>query len=213
MTKQRTNITETYIVVPAYRAGTFIKECLDAACKQGNVLLGVDGCKDTLKKVKDIRHKYKNLRVFWFPENKGTYLTFNALIDYVPDNAVFITFGADDVMNKGMAKQMVKNMPCHSHHPGVLCITKELWNEMGGFRPWRVGADKDFIKRIRLKYNVQKLGKLFYRREHPDQLTKKETVGLKSKLRSEMRGLIRENLKSNNPKMYFEPEKNIGKEI
>ncbi len=202
-----------YIVISAYKAQKFIEACLDAACKQGNVLLGIDGCPDTLKKVKEIRDKYPTLRVFNFPKNKGIYKTLNALIDYVPQDKMFIVFGADDVMREGMAKKMAKYMPCYSRHTGVMCISKELWNEMGGFRPWRVHADTDFIKRMRLKYKVPKIRKLFYRRKHSGQLTKMRKTGLRSKLRNDMRALTRENLRSDNPKMYFKPEKNVGEEI
>ncbi len=202
-----------YVVISAHRAQNFIEACLDAACKQGNVLLGIDGCPDTLEKVKKIRGKYDTLRVFNFPENMGCYLTKNALIEHVPDEEMFITFDADDVMHAGMADVMAKHMPCYSRHTGVMCISKELWNEMGGFRPWRVHADTDFIKRMRLKYTVPKIKKLYYRRRHPNQLTKKKATGLRSKLRNDMRALTRETLESENPKMYFKPEKNVGQEI
>ena len=202
-----------YIVIPAYKAHKWIDQCLAAACREGNVILGIDGCKDTLKKVKKVRGKYKNLRVFWFPENKGTYLTFNALIDHVPEGATFITFGADDVMSVGIANTMKKHIPCYSRHTGVMCITKDMWNELGGFRPWRVHADTDFIRRMKLKYEVKKLKRYFYRRYHSGQLTKMKHTGLKSDMRNECRRLTRENLESDNPLMYFEGEKNIGQEI
>ncbi len=202
-----------YIVIPAYKAEMFIKECLDAACKQGTVLLGIDGCEDTLKRVKKIRDRYDNLRVFWFPKNRGCYLTKNALIDHVPDGELFITFDADDIMRKGMADYMAKRAPCYSRHTGVMCISKELWNEMGGYRPWRVHADTDLVRRMWLKYDVPKLKKLFYRRYHRNQLTRRRKTGLKSDLRNEMRRLTWENLESDEPKMYFKPEKNVGEEI
>ncbi len=202
-----------YIIISAYKAQNFIEACLDAACKQGNVLLGIDGCPDTLEKVKKIRGKYDTLRVFNFPENKGIYMTLNALIDHVPEDELFMVFGADDVMHEGMVEKMARNMPCYSRHTGVMCISKELWNEMGGFRPWRVHADTDFIRRMRLKYTVPKIKKLYFRRRHPNQLTKRKATGLKSKLRNEMRALTKANLESKEPKMYFKPEKNVGQEI
>lgn len=202
-----------YIVIAAYKAEKFIEACLDAACPQGMVLLGIDGCKETLDKVKKIRHKYKDLRVFWFPENKGCYLTKNALIEYVPDTGVFITFDADDIMNKGMAKTMAKHVPCISRHVGVMCITKEMWNEFGGYRPWQVSADTDLMWRIKTKYKVSKIARLFYRRKHEGQLTRSKDVGLKSEFRKKIRLLIDENLESDTPQLYFKPEKNIGYEL
>ena len=206
-------MAKIYIVISAYKADKWIKQCLASACREGRVILGIDGCKDTLNVVKKVRGKYKNLRVFWFPENKGCYLTKNALIDYVPEGEVFMTFDADDIMNIGMAKIMRKNIPCYSRHTGVMCITKDMWNELGGFRPWRVHADTDLIYRLGLKYTVKKLRKLFYRRYHSGQLTKMKHTGLKSDMRNECRRLTRENLESENPLMYFEGEKNIGQEI
>ncbi len=202
-----------YIITPAYKAEHFIEQCLDASTKQGKVLLGIDGCEATLAVVKKIQKRYKNLRVFYFPKNKGCYLTKNALIDHVPEGETFITFDADDIMKPGMAERMKKEIPCYSRHTGVMCVTKDIWNTLGGYRPWRVHADTDFIRRLKLICEVKKLPKLFYRRYHKGQLTKMRATGLKSDLRNEMRRLTKENLDLEKPQIYFEPEKNIGCEL
>ena len=47
------------IIISAYKASEFIEECLDSILGQSTsiryeVILGVDGCKDTLDKIKSI---------------------------------------------------------------------------------------------------------------------------------------------------------------
>jgi glycosyltransferase involved in cell wall biosynthesis len=69
------------IIIPAYKATLFIKECLDSIQGQtyfsdnGNyeILLGIDGCDETLDMVLKIRNRYKNLKVFMMESNKGVY--------------------------------------------------------------------------------------------------------------------------------------------
>lgn len=206
---------QPYIVIAAYKASSFIEECLDAACNnKATVLLGIDGCTQTLEKIKLIRHRYKNLRVFYYPENKGTYLTFNALIEnHVPADATLITFGADDVMKPNLVKRMLQEMPCYSRNTGVMCITKKMWNEFGGFMPYRVHMDTDFIRRMQHKYDVKQIEKLFWRRRHPAQLTRAPNTTWGSQIRTEAKRASKENLSKENPQLYFKPKCNAGKEI
>jgi len=185
-----------YIVIPAYKAEKWIEECLDAACSQASVLLGIDGCEATFNKVKEIRHKYSNLQVFYYPENKGTYVTLNTLIRHAGD--VFLVFGADDVMSDGMVEKMKSNAPCISKHNGIICLTKQMYDEFGGYRPWRIEADTDLLERIKTKYKVKVLPKMFFRREHKGQLTKGKKTGLKTPYRRSLRKITKSEIKKGN---------------
>ena len=68
------------IIITAYNTADYIEECLDSIYDQSwfkkhrnwEVLLGVDHCKETLKKVVSIMEKYPNFRVFYMIENVGT---------------------------------------------------------------------------------------------------------------------------------------------
>ena len=55
------------ICISAWKAQEYIEECLDSIYSQSwfknhnewEVLIGIDGCVDTLKKMNEIKHKYK----------------------------------------------------------------------------------------------------------------------------------------------------------
>ena len=203
-----------YVVVTAYKAGRFIEECLDSLKDEGvNILLGIDGCKETLAKVRKIKKRYPNLRAFYFPINKGTYITKNSLIRMIPKDGIYITFDSDDVMCPGTVKRLVHYAPSKLHRGAVYCIPKELHDKLGGFRPWRIAADTDFIGRLSFLTKVKKLHIPFYRRQHPGQLTKGKNTSIRSRLRQELRKAIFKNIRSSNPVIYIEPEYNDGYEI
>jgi len=208
-------MSKVYIITTAYKADRWIKECLDSTCrnKEVTVLLGIDGCEATLERVKEIRGNYKNLRVFYYPENMGTYKTKNDLISKIPDDGIYITFDSDDKLYVSSVKRMLNHMPCKSRHGGVHCISKKLYDKLGGYRGWTVHADSDFIRRLEHVSPVKRLQGLFWRRRHPGQLTKMKHTGLKSALRNKYRKLTNENLKKAKPVIYFKPEKNVGQEI
>ena len=205
--------SKIYIIITAYRSAQFIGECLDSFDNSVNILLGIDGCKETLSKVKKIKKRYPNLRAFYFPVNKGTYITKNSLIRMIPKDGIYITFDSDDIIRRGTIEALVKNTPSKLNKGGVYCIPKELHDKLGGFRPWRIAADTDFIGRLSLLTKVQKLHIPFYRRQHPGQLTKGKTTAINSRLRQELRRAIFKNIRSDNPVIYIEPEYNDGYEI
>lgn len=199
-----------YIVIPAYKSANFIKECLDSATiqKDSIVLLGIDGCQETLNKVKTL--KYDNVKVYWYPENKGTYITLNSLIQHIPDDSNFIVFGSDDIMYDNLVVSMENHIPCISRYDGVLCLSKQIYNEFGGFKPWRVAADTDMLKRIGRKYKITRLPILYFRRTHPNQLTK-GSMGFGSSYRKSLANQIELDL--NKGILYVKPEVNIGVKV
>lgn len=60
------------IIIAAYRTKDFIQECLEAIENQTyfknndnyEILLGIDGCIETLEKVQQIKNKIRNIKVF-----------------------------------------------------------------------------------------------------------------------------------------------------
>ena len=147
--------------------------------------------------------KSKKLRIFNFPQNSGPYVVFNTLISKLNKDDSFIIFGADDVMNPGMTKEMFNNKPCISKHMGVICLTKLMFDEFGGFMPWKVEADNNLIKRIEKKHKIKILPKMFYRREHSGQLTKGK-YGFKTKYRRILKNITKRMLREG--VLYVKPE-------
>ena len=103
------------IIITAYQSQKYIEECLDSIENQTyfknnnnfEVLVGVDACRSTLNKLFEIRHKYRNLRIFMMKENKGTYVTTNTLLDLIKYDNI-IRFDSDDVMLPHMVNEIMQ---------------------------------------------------------------------------------------------------------
>lgn len=205
------------IVMTAYKAQDFIEECLDSIENQTHfqtnknyeILLGIDGCEETLECVKSIKNKYTNLKVLFMKENKGTYVTKNTLILESRYDKI-LTFDSDDVMlhtmmdsiNDVMKGSMYdvfrfrafhfsgklnieKNYPpSGAHLEGVTCMRWKVYDKVGGYRPWRCAADSDFMFRMIGLFKEKVLDtSLYYRRIHKDSLTQSAETGFRSDIR------------------------------
>lgn len=76
---------------------------------------------------------------------------------------------------------------------GQFVIRREVWQELGGFRPWRCGADTDFLARVRRAgFRIEVLADFLYlRRTHPDSLTANPRTGFKSPRRLAIQSRVR----------------------
>lgn len=209
-----TEVKKINVIISAYQAVDFIEECLDSIQNQTykceKILLGVDGCEDTLNKILEIGNKYSNLEVYFSEKNKGPYQMFNSLIDLVPDDEYFQIFGADDVMNINMLEEMSKfDIPIVSRNDGVLFIKKEIFKRIGGFRGWKCAADSDAIFRLGKSLNtkIARAPQHFFRRIHDMQLTKLSRTNYKSKLRKKYISIFEANKNSSTPEIFVEPIK------
>ena len=207
------------VVISAYDCVDFIEECLISVniqtYKPTRILLGIDGCNKTLKKVKEIQNKFSNLDVYYAKKNQGPYKMFNSLISLINDDEYIQIFGADDVMDEDMLENMMKSdSPAVSRNDGILFIKKEIFNKVGGFRSWRCAADSEIISRLKLaKINVVRLPKYFFLRLHDKQLTRAVSTNLNSNLRKKYINIIINNNKSINPKIVIKQQKNKIKKI
>lgn len=177
------------VIIPAYRAQNFIEECLDSVARQTincNIIVGIDGCEKTKDKLLQIKHKYSNLRVIYFPENRGCYITLNSLIDLCDSDTYIQVFGADDVMHSNMLQLMRRSTPCYSQFSGISLLHKSYYDRLGGYMPWRVAADTEFRQRLKkTEPKFRQIKQLFSRRIHDDQLTRRSDTGMNSKERAE----------------------------
>jgi len=209
------------IIVTAYQTQDFIEECLDSIENQTyfknnnefEVLVGVDGCEDTLSKLKEIRYKYRNLRIFMMDSNMGTYVTSNTLLDIIKYDHI-LRFDSDDVMKLNMIgdimshienfdivrfgydtfihniTSIVKSNKIHYPH-GVILYKKSIFNISGGYQNWLCAADTELLERVS---NFCKTTifpeKLFYRRQHDNSLTKNKITNHNSELRNYYKSMI-----------------------
>lgn len=200
------------IIISAYNAQEFIEECLDSIQNQTyfndfndyEILLGIDGCQTTLDKVQQIRHKYKNLRVFMMDENVGTYITCNTLIKKAKYNWIN-RFDADDIMLPYMIETIMsqtgdepiiryKLQNFSKENPnieiarseGSIVLYKLLFEKYGGYQPWRCSADTELLHRLEGIVKIKYIDEvLFKRRIHEHNLTVAKETNFNSKTRQD----------------------------
>lgn len=204
------------IILTAYHTEKFIKPCLDSikaqtyfkTHKNYEILLGIDGCEETLNKVKEIHKNYPNLEVYYFENNVGTYIVSNTLCSIAKYDTL-IRFDSDDIMLKDMVERMVKcadennsdfllaktkdlNGTSSYTAQGHILIRKDVFEKYGGFRPFRCACDYEL--RIRLsKFVKVKFANIIVSqcRTRQDSLTKKKDTSMASSYRNNIHGFIR----------------------
>ena len=204
------------ICITAYKAKEHIKETLDSVISQTwfqkynnwEILVGVDGCRDTLKYLSTIMNNYKNLRVFMMDSNKGTYVTTNTLMK-IAKYENLIRFDSDDIMCPNMVETLMENADKYDiqrfrfaylnsgwkttrNSFGQHFIKKSIFEKFGGYRDWKCAADYDLILRT---FNFVRLGNLkdkylFYYRSDDNSLTHSEDTGMKSEYRKDLHEFI-----------------------
>jgi len=207
------------IIITAYQAQDYIEECLNSVETQtyfvGNddfeVIVGVDGCEETLDKILEIRDKYRNLRILMMKKNRGTYVTTNTIISQVKNEDI-IRFDSDDIMMPEMVNEIMvfrgeanvirlkyvklfENMKTtfHSYAHGVIYLTRTLFNELGGYRAWSCAADTELLKRGKSIITEKFINKpVFFRRMHGNSLTGSSEFGPQSEVRRKYREMIRD---------------------
>lgn len=202
------------VCISAYQSQDYIEECLDSVYTQTwfndhsnwEILLGIDGCLETLKKVKTIMHKYKNLRVFVMDDNVGTYITCNTIMSNAKYSHL-IRFDSDDIMLPNMVSDIMevafgdgkpdvvkyrcitftddRIIDSNRYLEGSICIRKDKFTEYGGYMPWRCAGDSELKKRLgnvlRFHYIDRPLCKV--RRGNNHSLTLDSNTDLKSEYR------------------------------
>jgi glycosyltransferase involved in cell wall biosynthesis len=210
------------VIISAYAASLYIEECIESVASQSyfeeyndyEILIGIDGCEETLNKILEIKHKFKNLKIAWFPKNIGPYLVFNTLIQ-ISNFQVISIFGADDIMKSHFISENVrilKNRSCvfargqnfidpnkekivREYNPdGVILFHKKDFLEINGFDNWRCGADSDLKTRFMLNKikMIESEAPTFLRRLHQKSLTSIENkYGFGSKYRMKIQSIVR----------------------
>jgi glycosyltransferase involved in cell wall biosynthesis len=211
------------IIIPTYKNTNYIDECIDSVIESTKtqnveVLVGIDGCKETLEYVKQKSYP-DNIKFYYFEKNVGPYIIKNSLSEIaIGENLIF--FDSDDIMTQDMVSNSINSINhCdfirHSYvnftdpnklnenkkrefEGGIFTIKKEVFEYMNGFEPWKCEADSEFALRMsKSKYKTKVSNNLdFFRRIHNEGLTSRTDTGYRSKLRAEYRKLY------NNKKIF-----------
>lgn len=218
------------ICITAYKTQEFIKVCLDSVISQTwfkknknwEIILGIDGCEETLEYVKSIMSNYKNLRVLMMDTNKGTYITTNTIMKEAKYENLF-RFDSDDIMRPNLVETIMNKKEDCSYVRyklknfggsvkvyvacGTVYITKTLFEKCGGYRPWPCAADDELYYRIKFDENTKVLNDvLMYRRCHQNSLTQSKETGIKSEKRRPYREIVHKMRNSDKPIVDFKIE-------
>ncbi len=203
------------VIIPAYRAVDTIHRTLSSlACQivyPREVMVGVDGCADTLDAIKasvpEALHSL--IRVFWFDQRKGPYVIRNTLVKKSRGSHI-VFFDADDemlpdhleymhrhtppgtlIMPRAYRSRLSKHNSYYNAH-GIISIHKQDIFNMCGFEPWLCAADTEFLQR------AAQGGMEIIRPEHvtvvihetPNSLTSDPSTGMMSEYRLHYRKII-----------------------
>jgi glycosyltransferase involved in cell wall biosynthesis len=94
------------IIIPTFQVPEYLSECINSILSQKvdfnyEILIGVDGCEDTLNHIKENSEVYKKTKVYYFKENLGPFVIKNNLIDKVKYKYILF-FDSDDLMRDDM---------------------------------------------------------------------------------------------------------------
>ena len=200
------------IIMPAFKAAEFISEAIDSLPQDVPIMIGVDGCRDTLEA---IPKKRPHIRVFMFPAKTGPYVIRNTLAEAAECDRILF-FDADDVMlrggfekiaaatsrtvrfrffnfNHGRLRKMKKSTMTKAH--GCFAVDRQFFLSTNGFFPWPAAADTEWLHRCD-PGNVEILNdRVFARRKHPNSLTGNAKTGIKSEWRKKYRDRMNDNIK------------------
>jgi len=167
------------VIVPAYEADWCLAECIKSISEQtvrpGQVLIGVDACRESLQTALDLKAEHDakdgrckgvlDIRVLWFPQHSYPYRIRNTLATLAQADVLHF-FDADDLMypqhiemmSKALTKERFRVAYAHMVEPGkpqrtwpnalgVISIYRQVFIEHGGYAPWRCAADSEAIER------------------------------------------------------------------
>lgn len=195
------------VIVAAYQAEPWIDDCLDSIEAQEplegwtyETRIGVDCCPGTAHVL-----KLRGAPYWWSPQNVGPYLVRNTLMRPAAD--AYAVFDADDIMEPAYLRTLLEimgdgiagsarigmdengrssaNPIVYPHAHGVSVFSAAAWKRLGGYRPWRIRADADALRRAEtLKIPLTKHpDPLFRRRNHPNSLTNATETRIRSPAR------------------------------
>lgn len=195
------------ICLTAWHTQDFIEDTLDSIANQTwikthknyEILLGIDHCDETLKKIQQIRDKYENLRVFFAEENNGTYILSNTIMSMAKYENI-LRFDTDDIMLPEMVETTMKekNSDIVRYYfddfpnprkrffftHGTIMIKKSIFMKYGGYMPWRCAADTELLTRLDNLVNIKNIPVILMKRRITDSsLTRAKDTGMKSELR------------------------------
>tara|TARA_A100001037_G_scaffold79513_1_gene71534 strand:+ start:22748 stop:23434 length:687 start_codon:yes stop_codon:yes gene_type:complete len=185
-----------------YDNADYIEECLDSIHNQTyfkdkenkfQILVSVDGCQKSWRKINEIKEKYTNLEAYNLYPNVGAFVSLNTILPHVRYENILI-FGADDVLYEDALERLYKveedydvikfrykefkgsidniTLIRNWHALGAILIKKKVFDMCGGFHENRFSSDFELMTRISKFVKILNLDEfIFYYRTHDKSLT------------------------------------------
>ncbi len=203
------------VLMSAYAAKTWIRPAVKSILSQRlpwgwglELIIGVDACPETLQVVEQFRDP--RVVLVNMKRNSGTYQTLNTLLDHARGSLIAV-MDSDDISLQG---RLAAEIEALVRTPGigavagyyqncdpslqplrepteVLChgasMTRaSVYEDLGGYKPWRCGADADFFLRVEKAGHKTALvdRTVLLRRVHPKSLCNAKDTGQRSAARA-----------------------------
>lgn len=232
------------ICMTAYRAAKYIKQAIDSIYSQTyfttndnwELLIGVDGCKETLQYLQSIRKQYDNhLHVYMMDSNEGTYVTTNTLIS-ISKYDYILRFDSDDILLEDAIETMYSNIGNNDlcrykfitanesleerkvgkiYSVGSIFTKKSILLKFGCYKPWPCSADSELVRnRLESFCKIRYIDRpLFIYRTNPISLTHNGKTGMSTNLRKYYRNICKSEQFTNMSDAIIECKTNTYTEI
>jgi len=217
------------VIISTYKNQDYLIECVNSIYKQnfdGNIeiLIGIDGCSETLDLVENNLNFFSGTSVFYFEKNSGPYTLKNNLIN-LSKYEIIVFFDSDDIMlpiflntffehikddNIFRFRFVNYNNDTNAFESnewawGVFGLSKTTFKKVGYFQNWRCSGDYEFLSRAEgTGVNVNSnLDLTFHRRVHSESLTKKTDTNFSSEIRKKYQETVVSRIHS---KIWEKPE-------
>ncbi len=182
------------VIIPAYNVDDFIIECLASISMQTyfknnkyEILVGIDGCEESLNILIYIQGMFDNLRIINIPDHNGIGVTLNALMDAARYD-IILKVDADDVCKHSLVEkaigflsdynvvkfrydnfsQIVERVINESYFPSESCymFNRKAIVAIGGFIDWMALSEQELLRRVDggMQHDIDEV--LFHRRIH-----------------------------------------------
>jgi len=158
-----------------------IENCLNSIYEQsyfddGNfeVLIGVNGCYDTLFKINKIHNKYNNLKVYMIQSGQNNSVVYNTLLGLTTYDNI-ITFNGCSIMLPEMINDISENinndiirikglLKNGSYiYEDVLFYKKQIFEILGGYKDWEYLYTEDLLDRSKNILTIKDIKKVLYK--------------------------------------------------
>jgi glycosyltransferase involved in cell wall biosynthesis len=197
------------IIISTFQVPKYLDECIKSIISQNvdfnyEIIIGIDGCQETLKHIKENLEIYGKTKIFYFKENSGPFVIKNNLIEKIKYKYTLF-FDSDDIMGENMLNNFYSEIQNYDLvrfkfveivdgktkgglklAQGVLGVKTKIFEKLNCFENWRCAADTEFLERMSHNNITEKIINevSFYRRLHGTNLTIDSKTNFKSDLRN-----------------------------